>query len=174
MGGAKAVLCGVCLLGATLAGSAEGLSHVRGTGSFARWVIDSGVTYSVTVSALAGQLEKTDVVAYVSIASITSGTAKTTMLNGAGPIRYLLITIDNRLTPDVMVEMLGHELQHVLEIAEARDVRDKKGLIALYQRIGLHKGATNQFETLLAQEMGRRARRDMINRPAALYARSSQ
>jgi hypothetical protein len=65
-------------------------------------------------------------------------------------------------------------LQHVLEIAEARDVRDKKGLIALYQRIGLHKGATNQFETLLAQEMGRRARRDMINRPAALYARSSQ
>lgn len=174
MGGVKAVLCGVCLLGTTTAASAEEMPHLRGLGGFARWVIDSALTYSVTASALAARLEKSDVVVYVSISPVKSGTAYTKLLNGDGPIRYLLITIDNDLHPDSLVEMLGHELQHAVEIADAPEVRSKAGMIALYQRIGLHKRATDQFETLLAQEMGRRTRRDLASRPAALYARTSQ
>lgn len=174
MGGVKAVLCGVCLLGATATASGEEFSHVRGLGGYASWIIDSGMTYSVTVSALAATLQKSDVVVYVSTSAIGSGTAKTTMLNGQGSIRYLLITIDNRLSPDVLIQMLGHELQHAVEIAAAPEVRDKAGMVALYQRIGLHKRATDKFETALAQEMGRRTRNDLSNRPAVLYARSSQ
>lgn len=173
MGRVGAVLCIVCLLASRA--SAEGdFPHVRGTGEHARWLIRMATTYSVTVNALADRLVKTDVVVYVRIAPIASGTATTALLNTSGPIRYLLVSIDTNHAPEEMVGMLGHELQHAVEIAEARSVRDEAGLVALYRRIGLHKGATNRFETHLAQEIGRQARKDILSRPAALYARGSQ
>lgn len=174
MGGVKAVLCGVCLLGTSVGASAEPVTHLRALGSYARWVVDSAVVYSPTVGALSSRLEKSDVVAYVSLAPTESKTAKTTLLNGHGVVRYLLITIDNRLGPDTAIELLGHELQHATEIADAPEVRDNADLVALYRRIGLYKNARTGFETALAQEMGRRTRRDLAGRPSGLYARSSQ
>ena len=172
MGRVGAVLCMVCLLSSTASAEDE-RSHVRGTNGYARWLIETATTYSVTVSALVNTLAKTDVVAYVRIEPIGSGTAKTVLLNMAGPIRYLLISIDSGHEPDGLVAMLAHELQHAVEIANAPDVRDEPGLVRLYQRIGLHRGAKTNFETALAQAMGRRAKSDLTSRPAALYARRS-
>jgi hypothetical protein len=173
MGRVGAVLCIVCLLASRAWAEGE-FPHVRGTAGHARWLIEMATTYSVTVSALVNKLAKTDVVVYVRIAPIGSGTATTSLLNTSGPIRYLLVSIDTNHTPEEMVGMLGHELQHALEIAEARSVRDEAGLVALYRRIGLHKGAMNRFETHLAQAIGRQARKDLLSRPAALYARGGQ
>jgi hypothetical protein len=173
MGRVGGILCVVCLLAST-ASAQENFPHVRGTNGYARWLIETAIAYSVTVSALANNLSKTDVVAYVRIAPIGSGTAKTVLLNTAGPIRYLLLTIDSGHQPDGLVEMLAHELQHATEIAAAPEVRDEATLVSLYRRIGLHRAAKTNFETVLAQEMGRRARFDLANRPAALYARGSQ
>jgi hypothetical protein len=163
----------VCLL-VSPAWAEESMPHVRGTSGHARWLIEMALTYSATVSALASTLARSDVVVYVRTVPLASGTAKTVLLNGHGPVRYLLIAIDSHHAPDVLVEMLGHELQHAVEIAGAPDVRNEAGIVALYRRIGLRPDATTSFETLLAQEMGRRARRDLINRPAALWARGSQ
>lgn len=173
MGRAGAVLCVVCLLAST-ASAEDDLGHVRGTNGYAGWLVRMAQAYSVTVSSLSATLSKSDVVAYVRIAPIGTGTAKTVLLNASGPVRYLLITIDDGHAPDGLVEMLGHELQHAVEIAAARDVRDEASLARLYQRIGLHRGAKNNFETLLAQQMGRRARGDLSNRPAELYARREE
>lgn len=173
MGRVGAVLCMVCLL-STTAWAGDELTRVRGMNGYARWLIDNGAAYSVTVSALMRTLSRTDVVVYVRIAPIGSGTASTVILNARGPIRYLLVTIDINHQPDELVMMLAHELQHAVEIAGAPEVRDDAGLVALYQRIGLHRGAKTNFETVLAQEMGRRARLDLSNRPASLYARRNQ
>ena len=174
MGRVSGIMGIVCLLVGGSPAAAEEASHVRPLGSYARWLTDSGMTYSVTVSSLAAALDTSDTVAYVAVAAIPSGTAHTKLLNGRGSVRYLLITIDNRLTPDVQIQMLGHELQHAVEIAEAPQVRDQADMIALYQRIGMHRGATNRFETMLAQEAQRRTRYDLSNRPMAPYSRSSQ
>jgi len=163
----------VCLLAKPASADSEN-PHVRGTGGYARWLVEMASAYSVTVSALASRLAKSDVIVYVQIAPIGTGMAKTTLLNADGPVRYLLVSIDIGHSPDGLVEMLGHELQHAVEIADAPGVRDQAGLVALYRRIGLHRRASNNFETALAQEMGRRARRDLASRPAALYVRGSQ
>lgn len=173
MGRAGAVLGVVCLLASTVSAK-EDLAHVRGTNGYARWLVRTATTYSATVCSLADRLAESDVVAYVRIAPIGTGTANTVLLNAEGPIRYLMITIDDSHDPDGLVEMLGHELQHAVEIANAPEVRDEAGLVALYRRIGLHKNAREKFETAVAQQMGRRARADLVTRPAALYARRSQ
>jgi hypothetical protein len=173
MGRVGAVLGVVCLMATSLSAREES-PHVRGVSGYARWLVDVSRAHSPTVSALARRLAASDVVVYVRIAPIGTGTAKTVLLNGNGRIRYLLTTIDISHDPDGLVEMLGHELQHAVEIADARQVRDEAGLAALYERIGLHSGSRNRFETTLAQEMGRRARRDLVNRPAVLYARGGQ
>jgi hypothetical protein len=56
--------------------------------------------------------------------------------------------------------MLGHELQHALEIAGARDVVDERGVRDLYERIGLPGRKPNQFETLEAQRVQALVRKD--------------
>lgn len=175
MGRVKAVVCAVCLFAWTTAAAAGEMPHVRGAGGYARWLVEIGLVESPTVAALAQRLASSDVVAYVEVVPLSNGTAKTVLLNAAGPVRYLLISIDADRTPDVLLEMLGHELQHAVEIADAKDVRDEAGLVALYKRIGLHRSATTRFETALAREMGRRTRKDLLDRrPAALYARRTR
>ena len=53
------------------------------------------------------------------------------------------IQIALRGAPEDSIAVLGHELQHAVEVAEAIDVNDNGGLARLYQRIGLRSGATS-------------------------------
>jgi hypothetical protein len=170
MGRVGAVLCAVCLLASPVS-AREDMPHVRGKDAYARWLIEMALTHSPTVRALAAHLASSDIVAYVQVVPVVTRTARTVLLNGNRPIRYLLISIDLNHPPARLVEMLAHELQHAVEIADAPNVRTEAGLVALYRRIGLHRRSTNNFETLLAQQMGLRARQDVQARPAALYAR---
>ena len=50
--------------------------------------------------------------------------------------RYVRIQIVNHLSPEDTIALIGHELRHALEVAAAPEVRDQKGLMELYQRIG--------------------------------------
>jgi predicted DNA-binding transcriptional regulator YafY len=51
--------------------------------------------------------------------------------------------------------VLGHELQHAMEIAAAPDVRDTVTLRALYLRIGYERTNGGYYETDAALEVGR-------------------
>ena len=67
------------------------------------------------------------------------------MLPRAGDFRYLRIQIRSDLTRRESISLIGHELQHALEIADAQEVRDSGALIRLYERIG--HGATASTPT---------------------------
>ncbi len=54
--------------------------------------------------------------------------------------RYVRVSIDRRLTGCQRIAILGHELQHAVEIAESRRVTDDASLADLYRRIGFHSG----------------------------------
>jgi hypothetical protein len=66
-----------------------------------------------------------------------------------------------RGSPDESIALLGHELQHAIEIAEAPEVYDEPGLVKLYQRIGV-RGGLHVYDTLAAQEMGRAVRKELV------------
>jgi hypothetical protein len=142
-------------------------SHVRTTGKIAQQVVASAVEQSPTVAHLIGQLDQSDVFVYVSVLPIDIPTAKTVLLASPGQFRYLHIYINSAQTPKQRVILLGHELQHALEIADAPEVRDGQTMAALFRRIGWSAGAPDKFETHLAQAVGARVRRDLLSHTTA-------
>ncbi len=83
------------------------------------------------------------------------------MLPRAGDFRYLRIQIRNDLSRRESIALIGHELQHALEIADAQEVRDSGGLIRLYERIGHESSGDHAYDTEAAQDMGRIVRREL-------------
>jgi hypothetical protein len=128
-------------------------------------LVAEAVQRSSILTALLRKLEQTDLVVYVTDVMPTRmpGPASyLTFLSRDATARYLLIRIDHwRVSsPRERIALLGHELQHALEVAAAPEVTDPGGLARLYRRIGW-EGQRDQFETEAAQTMGNRVRREV-------------
>ena len=127
-----------------------------------RNLLKRGFTRSHTFAQLIARLERSDVIVYVEEVPRLPGAleGRMMMLPRAHTFRYVRIQIALRGSPDDSVALLGHELQHAIEIAQAIDVADEAGMVKLYQRIGL-RGGLHLFDTVAAQEMGRTVRREL-------------
>jgi hypothetical protein len=136
-------------------------AHIRPATRDARQLIDTAMSRSPTVVQLIDRLAMTDVIVYVQLMiSPHIDTARTAFAATTRNARFVRIVINARTAPWDQVEMLGHELQHALEIAGARDVVDERGVRDLYERIGLPGRKPNQFETLEAQRVQALVRKD--------------
>ena len=124
-------------------------------------LLGSAPQRSPIVALLLRQLEDTDVSVYLADMKPTrNGTPASTLvyLSNEGATRYLLVRIDPwRVSMRERIALLGHELQHALEVAASPEVRDSGGLETLYRRIGW-EWMRGQFETRAAQVMGNRVR----------------
>ena len=83
------------------------------------------------------------------------------MMSTAHGMRYVLIQMG--MGGDSLqdaIALLGHELEHANEIADAPGVVDMHGFVALYEQIGVRNGA-HQYETKMAQQAGRQIRREL-------------
>jgi hypothetical protein len=75
--------------------------------------------------------------------------------------RYLLVRIDHwSISQAERIALLGHELQHALEVAEASEVRDAETMARMFRRIG-SEVALNTFETRGAREVAHLIRREL-------------
>jgi hypothetical protein len=84
----------------------------------------------------------------------------------AHQVRYVRIQLALRGSAEDMIALLGHELQHATEVADAAGAADADSLLALYQRIGTRHGE-GQYDTVAAEEMGRTVRRELLSMPSA-------
>jgi hypothetical protein len=127
-------------------------------------MLADAATRSSIVRSLLEDLERTDVVVYVS--DSMSGlpgepAAYLEFVSYAAGTRYLLVRIDRwKLSPSDRIIWLGHELQHALEVAADPDVKDAAGLARLYRRIGW-EGQTGRFDTRGARDTGIRVRNQL-------------
>jgi hypothetical protein len=137
--------------------------HVRTSDKSVRHLLERGFTRSATFARLLARLEHSDVIVYVEQVTRLPGAleGRMMMLPRVQGARYVRIQLALRGSPDDSVALLGHELQHAIEIAEATDVADEAGLIKLYQRIGT-RGGQHIYDTIAAQQMGRVVRRELL------------
>lgn len=124
-------------------------------------LIADGRRMSPTFRELAERLQRTDVVAYLRLvdADEPGSTGRICFLSAAGHRRYLVIKIRRGLPPRGFIALVGHELRHALEIADAPQVRDQASMARLYERIGLDLGVHDGrrcFDTGAAVAAGRR------------------
>jgi hypothetical protein len=82
----------------------------------------------------------------------------THLVTRSGGVRYLRISIDAELSDELAIALLGHELHHAWEIAQASWVVDRDALMRLYAQIGhIHdQGGTLRADSSGAREAGLR------------------
>ena len=142
--------------------------HIRPLSDIARATIAEAARRSQTVSCMLDELERLNVIVYVNVDFLLSRIRGSTMLRTANGFRFITVSLDVTLDPLRRMEMLGHELQHALEIART-DVGDQAGLRRLYQTIGWDLGA-GSFETSEAITVERTVRRELhLPRPKTQF-----
>jgi hypothetical protein len=137
--------------------------HVRSQDRAVRQLLKHGFTHSLTFRNLMARLERSDVIVYIQEVGWLPGAidGRMMMLPNAHGQRYVRIQIKMHGAPDDDVALIGHELQHAIEVAEATGVNDEATLTALYERIGTH-GGLHVYDTLAAREIGRIVKRELL------------
>jgi len=138
--------------------------HVRTTNGYVQRLLREGLDRSPTFRAIVTRLESSDVIVYIeTVESLPPALAgRLVLLPIASTQRYLRIQITTGASPNELISLIGHELRHALEVAEAPEVRDDSGMIELYRRIGERGRAEHLFDTLAAQAVGKRVRHELL------------
>lgn len=137
--------------------------RVRAADAQLQETLRQGVQRSPTFAGLMTALNRSDVIVYVErLMTMPRGTVgRLTMVPVKGNQRYLRIQIRPELTRNEAIAIVAHEMQHALEVALAVDVRDDSGMIQLYERIGHSSGTEHAYDTMEAQDTGRRVKREL-------------
>ncbi len=138
--------------------------HIRAMQGSTRTLLRRGYRESPSFAALVKRLQRSDVYVYVEQVDRLPGAleGRLMMLPRAHEHRYVRIQLAMHGAPEDCIAVLGHELQHAVEVAEAEDVFDEAGMNRLYQRIGI-RGGEHLYDTAAAQQMGRTVRRELVS-----------
>jgi hypothetical protein len=138
--------------------------HVRAVDTRIGGAIADGLRRSTTFAQLVLALDRSDVIVYIETARGMPSSLAGRMLITPGPAgyRYLRIQVAAASRGNELIALVGHELQHALEVAESPGVRDELSLIALYEAIGHGSKGPHRYDTMAAQNAGRRVRQELI------------
>ena len=150
----RIVVCTILvLLAAALRSQAKGLQRIRTTSRYLQSIVQ--------------RIAASNVIVYVTCERFASSTlsGRTMWAEANREARYLRVQVDCMLPSPQFVAILGHELQHVAEVADTQDVVDSRSFAKLFQAIGyLTCHAAEQFETDGAVNAGERVRQEVLYR----------
>jgi hypothetical protein len=138
--------------------------HVRTTNPRVQHLLEMGVSRSPTFGSLLAVLNGSDVIVYIEQTDAMPKTleGRLLLMPLANHQRYLRIQITRNGTPTDLIALIGHELRHAIEVADATDVRDERALERLYRRIGTPSASLHAYDTDAAQTTGRRVRKELL------------
>ncbi len=138
--------------------------HVRTTDKNVQRLLRVGVSRSPTFTSLMKRLNASDVIVYIETvpALPTTLAGRLLLMPLANHQRYLRIQITMAGAQNELVALLGHELRHAVEVADAPDVRSESGLVHLYERIGMRSNSPHCYETESAQSIARLVRKELV------------
>ncbi len=147
----------------------DGSPHVRTNDSRMRAAIADGIAGSAVFRDLVAQLDASDVIVYVENDCLMPAplAGRLTFMSSAGGLRYVLVRIACTLEGRAQIAMLGHELRHAVEIADAGSIVDQPSLAEAYQRIGFLSGVMRAgpgYDSHAAIETGRRVWEELSRR----------
>ena len=160
-------------------------NHIRTTDRRLIRLLHDGVRASETFRRLVHRLRRSDVIVYLECGGGRQSTdGRLTFISAAGGYRYVHVRVARLVAADVQIALIGHELRHAVEIADAPDVIDASSLAREYERIGFlnaREATGTSFDSAAAVEAGYQVLRDLSRKnpsqlptpnlqiPAALY-----
>ena len=139
--------------------------HVRSSVPRLAALLTRGVECSSTVRHLVATLDASDVIVYIEPKQrrpSLSGYLSHYIVTVAG-IRYLRIYVEMQVAERQLISLIGHELQHAVEVAQAADARTNEDLKRVFDRLGFSLGchAAGCYETRAAGDVERAIRREL-------------
>jgi hypothetical protein len=132
-------------------------------------LIERGLARSATFRRLYARLGESDLIVHLERGSQPwLGAGFNQFVAEVGQRRFVRITLNVAQLDDDAVALLGHELQHAVELAVERDVDDLDGYERLYRRIGYRScsGEPRCFDTVAAVAAGRLVLKELRQRPS--------
>lgn len=159
------VLLVVSLLAPSLSADAA-VPRLRPTDREMRQLLADGVATSASLRAIVERLDALDVVVYIGCARLPLGLdGRLTFVSAGGGLRYVTVGIAWDRRPSRRIAILGHELQHALEIAERPAIVDAASLAREYRHFGFSRapagGGRMAFDTTAAIDAGDRILREL-------------
>jgi hypothetical protein len=136
--------------------------HIRATVPALADTLAAGIRDSPTLKALVETIEASDLLVYLTFdrAPAASTAGHIAWMTAAGGRRYVRLVVNPRYDRWQRIAILGHELRHAVEIADARWVIDQRSLVSLYRRIGFSSGERS-FESAAAIAAGQQVHEEM-------------
>lgn len=135
---------------------------VRALQARGKALVAMGIRRSTTFKGLIENLVQSDVVVYVDLNPYDGRKFDGALefVGSGGGARFVRVWVRPNRTDNEVLATLGHELQHALEVARAREVMSQASLAAFYARAGWSDNA-GQFETAAAQQVAARVRAEI-------------
>ena len=149
---------------ASVAAADPRTDHVRPRDQRTAALVEEGARRSASFRWLLTALDRSMVFVYVEQAQLPPRLRGRLRLGGRGQQwRYLRVEIECQMPDIEQVAVLGHELQHALEIAVSPSTVDAESVQRLYEAIGFATDPSRRhFETDAAREMGARVRQELF------------
>lgn len=149
--------------------------HLRSADSTAAALLAEGRRRSGTFLGLAEAVEMADVLVFVESRAGLRSAGSVVFGGTAGSTRILRVRIRTPGCTNALVAVLGHELHHVLEIAELPELRSEDAIAEHYERVGLRMAIGDPdvrvYETMEARHVGALIRHELLGRGGRLARR---
>jgi hypothetical protein len=144
-------------------------SRLRPVSNFEAAIIGEGSCRSATLRSLIAILQTSNVIVYVTMRRMRDRTV-------AGSLEFLGATTTDRILRIVLafpldraarITMLGHELQHAIEVAGEPGIRSRPTFDSFYRGHGLPGATASSWDTDAARRIQLRVRQELAVRSAS-------
>jgi hypothetical protein len=135
--------------------------HVRSTDPRMREWIRIGAAESQTFRSLLKVLGESDLIVHVQSVDRLMTAGRTYFVTSTATARYIRIEVALRGNVNEIIALIGHELQHAVEIAREPRIRDRQGLSLFYKGMPANSMSTTEYDSVAARVIEDRVRREM-------------
>jgi hypothetical protein len=135
--------------------------HVRSTDARVRTWFRIGAADSQTFRDLLRALGESDLIVHVQPVDRLPTAGQTYFVGATASVRYVRIEVVPSGSTNEMVALIGHELQHAVEIAHEPQIRDRRSLALFYRSIAGNSSATTDYDSVAARIIEDRVKREV-------------
>jgi hypothetical protein len=135
--------------------------HVRSTDPRVQQWLRIGAAESPTFRSLLNTLADSDLIVHVQSVDRLMTAGQTYFVTATATVRYVRIEVVFRGSVKELVALIGHELQHAVEIAQEPRIRDRQALSLFYKGMPGNSMSTTEYDSVAARVIEDRVRREM-------------
>ncbi len=135
--------------------------HVRTTSPRVQEWLEIGAAESQTFRQLLQTLGESDLIVHVQLVDRLNTAGQTYFVTSTATVRYVRVEVARNGNDSDMIALIGHELQHAVEIAQAPDIRDRQTLAQFYRRLAGNSTSRSEYDSADARVMEDRVRREL-------------